>query len=77
MLAQLEGSGRGAIGSYNAEAYQDLTDFLHTQNMENPTDWLALLLRRNEMLGELCGALLQAPLATIAASQKIVVMTCK
>lgn len=50
-MAQLEGSGRGGLGSYNTGAYQDLTDFLHAHPMRDGDTWLELLLKKNEMLG--------------------------
>ena len=51
-MAQLEGSGRGGLGSYNADAYQDLSTFLQEQPMRDGDAWLELLLKKNEMLGE-------------------------
>ncbi|CAL8467490.1 g7028 [Coccomyxa elongata] len=50
VMAQLEGSGRGGLGSYNTGAYQDLTDFLHAHPMRDGDTWLELLLKKNEML---------------------------
>ena len=52
VMAQLEGSGRGGLGSYNTGAYQDLTEFLHAYPMRDGDAWLELLLKKNEMLGE-------------------------
>lgn len=50
-MAQLEGSGRGGLGSYNTEAFQDLTLFLQEHPMRDGDAWLELLLKKNEMLG--------------------------
>ncbi|KAK9805283.1 hypothetical protein WJX72_010898 [[Myrmecia] bisecta] len=50
VLAQLEGSGRGSLASYNATDYQDLTTFLEEVPLRDGDAWLTLLLRRNEML---------------------------
>ncbi|KAK9909294.1 hypothetical protein WJX75_000097 [Coccomyxa subellipsoidea] len=50
VMAQLEGSGRGGLGSYNADAYQDLSTFLQEQPMRDGDAWLELLLKKNEML---------------------------
>ena len=49
---QLEGSGRGALGSYNEGAYQELSSFLAEQPIKNGDEWVAQLMRRNSMLGE-------------------------
>ena len=51
MLAQLEGSGRGALGSYNAQAYTDLSSFVQENPLKDGDEWLGLLMKRNEMLG--------------------------
>lgn len=51
MLAQLEGSGRGALGSYNAEAYQALADALQ-QGVKDGDQWVAALMRRNNSVGK-------------------------
>ena len=55
ILAQLEGSGRGNLASYNASAYQDLTSFLEANPLRDSEAWLGALLKKNEMLGELTG----------------------
>lgn len=52
MLAQMEGSGRGALGAYNAQGYTDLSSFLAESPMRDGDAWLEALLKRNEMLGE-------------------------
>lgn len=52
ILAQLEGSGRGNLASYNAKAYNDLIELLESTPMTGGGDeWLAKLLEKNEMLG--------------------------
>ncbi len=51
VLAQLEGSGRGGLGSYNTGAYEDLSNFLQEHPMRDGDAWLELLLKKNEMLG--------------------------
>jgi len=50
-LAQLEGSGRGSLASYNAAAYKDLSSFLEANPVRDSEAWLSELLRKNEMLG--------------------------
>ena len=52
ILAQLEGSGRGALGSYNSEAYVQLSDFLESEPLKDGDAWVARLMRCNSMLGE-------------------------
>lgn len=51
VLAQLEGSGRGALASYNPRSYEDLVGFMKTNPMTDGDAWLKLLLTKNEMLG--------------------------
>lgn len=53
VLAQLEGSGRGSLGSYNADSYEALTTMLHEEPMKDGDAWVEKLLQRNEMLGAL------------------------
>ena len=53
VLSQLEGSGRGSLGAYNAGSWQDLHDHLHNVPMKDGEKWLAELCAKNEMLGEL------------------------
>lgn len=49
-MAQLEGSGRGALGSYNSSAYEELTSFLAEEPLRDGDAWVAKLMRRNGML---------------------------
>mmetsp|Transcript_20598 Transcript_20598/g.51885 ORF Transcript_20598/g.51885 Transcript_20598/m.51885 type:complete len:174 (-) Transcript_20598:1046-1567(-) len=51
VMAQLEGSGRGALGSYNAEYYQMLADHLQEVPMKNGDEWLESLMLKNQLLG--------------------------
>lgn len=51
MLAQLEGSGRGNLASYNAQGYSDLSGFMEENPLRDGDEWLGLLMKRNEMLG--------------------------
>jgi len=51
VLAQLEGSGRGSLASYNAAAYKDLISFLEANPVRDSEAWLSELLKKNEMLG--------------------------
>lgn len=51
VLAQLEGSGRGALGSYNAKASQALTEHLTDVPLKDADAWLESLMRKDEMLG--------------------------
>lgn len=50
VLAQLEGSGRGALASYNPRSYEDLVGFIADHPMTDGDAWLKLLLTKNEML---------------------------
>ena len=52
VLAQLEGSGRGSLASYNAESYGALTAMLQDEPMRDGDAWVEKLLQKNEMLGE-------------------------
>ena len=61
VLAQLEGSGRGGLGSYNAKAHEDLLSLLDEVPVKDGDAWIETLMHRNEMLGKLshqCLALL-------------------
>ena len=58
VLAQMEGSGRGSLGAYNAQGYDDLSSFLADQPMRSGDAWLEALLKKNEMLGERHGCFL-------------------
>ena len=51
ILAQMEGAGRGQIGSYNASGYATLTKFIETHPLRNGDEWLANLMQEDEMLG--------------------------
>ncbi|GAB4822767.1 hypothetical protein N2152v2_009813 [Parachlorella kessleri] len=51
ILAQLEGSGRGSLASYNAQGYQDLMDFLQKNPIKDGDEWLAKLMTHNQLLG--------------------------
>jgi hypothetical protein len=55
VLAQLEGSGRGGLASYNTDSYRDLSVHLQEEPMRDGDAWLEHLLRKNEMLGEVPG----------------------
>jgi hypothetical protein len=50
--AQLEGDGRGSLGSFNASSYITLTKFLETHPLRSNSDeWLAKLMEEDELLG--------------------------
>lgn len=51
VLAQLEGSGRGSLASYNSRSYEDLVGLIEEHPMTDGDAWLKLLLAKNEMLG--------------------------
>ncbi len=59
MQAQLGGSGRSDIGSYNAKASQDLQTLLEEMPMKDCDVWIAALLKRNELLGTLSLSIIQ------------------
>lgn len=51
VMAQLEGVGRGDLGSYNAQAYTTLAKFIQENPLKNNCDdWLGKLMERDEML---------------------------
>lgn len=50
ILAQLEGSGRGSLASYNQAAYEDLTKFLQEVPFKDGDEWLSALAKHNQML---------------------------
>lgn len=50
-MAQLEGSGRGGLASYNAEGYKALEDAIGHLGKMSPRDWIAKLMERNKMIG--------------------------
>ena len=54
VLAQLTGSGRGGLGSYNSQQHTDLMAYLEEEALRDGDAWLKGLLKRNEMLGALC-----------------------
>ena len=50
-MAQLEGVGRGDLGSYNAQAYTTLAAFIQENPLRNNCDeWLGKLMEKDEML---------------------------
>jgi hypothetical protein len=51
-LAQLEGSGRGALASYNKEQYQVLFSHLQEASLSDSHVWLEQLMRKDKALGE-------------------------
>lgn len=52
IIAQLEGSGRGKAGAYNAKQYDDLSTFLNDNPIRDGDAWLAQLMRKNSSVGE-------------------------
>lgn len=52
VMAQMEGVGRGDLGSYGGESYVTLRDFARERPLRsNADEWVAELMRRDEMLG--------------------------
>jgi hypothetical protein len=51
VLAQLEGSGRGNLASYNKEHSDLLLRLLQEVPFKDGDDWLQVLLQENSMLG--------------------------
>ncbi|KAG2442254.1 hypothetical protein HYH02_009738 [Chlamydomonas schloesseri] len=51
VLAQLEGSGRGALGAYDSQAAGDLHHFLQNVPLKDGDAWLTQLMRKNSSLG--------------------------
>jgi hypothetical protein len=51
VMAQLEGSGRGALGAYDASSYQDLYTMLHNEPMKDGDEWLLRLMQKNYNVG--------------------------
>ena len=51
VLAQLSGSGRGALGAYNADGHTALSDLLVEVPMRDGDAWLLELLRRDRAMG--------------------------
>lgn len=56
MLAQLEGSGRGALAAYNKQQYAVLSRQLQEGSLRDPDAWMAELLRQDKGIGG-CGGL--------------------
>lgn len=50
ILAQLEGSGRGGLGSYDVDACTLLTDCLQNVPLKDGDEWVDHLLKRNSIL---------------------------
>jgi hypothetical protein len=51
ILAQLEGSGRGALGAYDARAHGELTEALRAVPFKDGDAWLGELIKTNRLLG--------------------------
>lgn len=51
ILAQLEGSGRGALAAYNQEQYTTLFSHLQDVPLNDPDQWLEQLMRKDKALG--------------------------
>jgi hypothetical protein len=51
VLAQLEGSGRGALGAYNSTAYAVLSTQLQDVPLRNAEAWLADLMAKDKGTG--------------------------
>lgn len=51
MQAQLGGSGRSNLGSYNAKGSEDLQSLLEEMPLKDGDAWIAALMRKNELLG--------------------------
>lgn len=52
ILAQLEGSGRGALAAYNQEQYSTLFSHLQDTPVSDPDQWLEQLMRKDKALGK-------------------------
>ena len=52
ILAQIRGAGRGDLGAYNAQGYALLSRLLQEHPLRNGDEWLAKLMKEDEMLGE-------------------------
>lgn len=71
-MAQLEGSGRGGLASYNSEGYKDLENTIGRLGEMNARDWIATLMEKNKMIGtgaprsclKLAGLILYSALGT-------------
>lgn len=51
VMAQLEGSGRGGLASYNATGYKDLEDSLESLIVMDTRQWISELMLKNNMIG--------------------------
>lgn len=52
VMAQLEGDGRGSLGSFNASGYITLSKFIEANPLRsNGDEWLSKLMLEDEMLG--------------------------
>jgi hypothetical protein len=51
IMAQMEGSGRGALGAYNASGYNALLEFIEENPMRNGDAWLQKLMLKDPLLG--------------------------
>lgn len=49
-MAQLEGSGRGALASYDAKGYSDLESAIHDINSMDCDEWMKKLMKKNKMM---------------------------
>lgn len=65
-MAQLEGSGRGSLGAYDASGYEDLAFMLHNEPMKDGDVWLLKLMQKNYNVG---AALARGPCMRIAAGR--------
>lgn len=50
-MAQLEGSGRGRLGSYNPKGFAALDDCITDLSKMEPTAWLRKLAEKDPMIG--------------------------
>ncbi|GMH45636.1 hypothetical protein BSKO_13593 [Bryopsis sp. KO-2023] len=50
IMAQLEGSGRGALASYDAKGYSDLENAIPDLNSMDCDKWIAKLMKKNKMM---------------------------
>lgn len=51
VLAQMSGSGRGALGAYNAEGYRALEYALENESLRDADAWLLKLTKANNLVG--------------------------
>jgi hypothetical protein len=52
VLAQLEGSGRGALAAYNQTGYSVLSRQLQEVSLRDPDAWLDDLIKKDKGIGE-------------------------